>query len=181
MDTLVGRQLGKYRIESLLGRGGMAAVYKAQDTVLNRAVAIKVLEPALAVDPRAVERFRREAVTAANLEHPSIVRVFDVQQAGRLMGFVTRLPDVLSGAVAVANVQTVQNVVNASGHKDRGHRFLADVLDGFFHALEGTAPGDDERGGLNSDLTGVSYKVGAIGWPGATAGPVKLMLTFSLK
>src|SRR5439155_2245154 len=59
-------------------------VYRAQDTVLNRAVAIKVLEPALAVDPRAVERFRREAVTAANLEHPSIVRVFDVQQAGTL-------------------------------------------------------------------------------------------------
>ncbi|MFL5734178.1 MAG: protein kinase domain-containing protein [Chloroflexia bacterium] len=84
MDTLAGRQLGKYRIETLLGRGGMAAVYRANDTVLNRAVAIKVLDPSLAVDPRAVERFRREAVTAANLEHPSIVRVFDVQQEGSL-------------------------------------------------------------------------------------------------
>src|SRR5215210_2194042 len=84
MDTLVGHRLGKYQIETLVGRGGMAAVYRAHDTVLNRSVAIKVLEPSLAVDPRAVERFRREAVTAANLEHASIVRVFDVQQAGNL-------------------------------------------------------------------------------------------------
>jgi serine/threonine-protein kinase len=84
MDTLVGRRLGKYQIESLVGRGGMATVYRAHDTVLNRSVAIKVLDPALAIDPKAVERFRREAVTAANLEHPSIVRVYDVQQEGNL-------------------------------------------------------------------------------------------------
>ena len=84
MDTLVGRRLGKYQIESLIGRGGMAAVYRAHDTALNRSVAIKVLEPALAIDPNAVERFRREAVTSANLEHPAIVRVYDVEQAGSL-------------------------------------------------------------------------------------------------
>lgn len=82
MDTLIGQSLGKYRIESLIGRGGMASVYRAHDTVLNRSVAIKVLNPSLSIDPRAVERFRREAVTAANLEHPAIVRVFDVQQSG---------------------------------------------------------------------------------------------------
>src|SRR4051794_15262989 len=81
MDTLLGQRLGKYQIESLIGRGGMASVYRAHDTVLNRSVAIKVLNPSLSIDPRAVERFRREAVTSANLEHPSIVRVFDVQQA----------------------------------------------------------------------------------------------------
>ncbi|HEX8218331.1 MAG TPA: protein kinase, partial [Chloroflexia bacterium] len=80
MDTFVGRRLGKYQLESLLGRGGMATVYRAHDTVLNRAVAIKVLDPALTIDPKAVERFKREAVTAANLEHPNIVRVYDVQQ-----------------------------------------------------------------------------------------------------
>src|SRR5689334_11678552 len=84
IDPLVGRRLGKYQIESLIGRGGMAAVYRAHDTALNRAVAIKVLEPSLSVDPNAVERFKREAVTAANLEHPSIVRVYDVEQSGNL-------------------------------------------------------------------------------------------------
>ena len=101
MDTLVGRRLGKYELEALVGRGGMATVYRAHDTVLNRSVAIKVLEPALTVDPKAVERFRREAVTAANLEHPSIVRVYDVQQQGNIhymtMRFVqgTTLRDIL--------------------------------------------------------------------------------------
>ena len=70
MDPLVGRRLGKYQIKSLIGRGGMAAVYRAHDTALNRAVAIKVLEPSLSVDPNAVERFKREAVTAANLNTP---------------------------------------------------------------------------------------------------------------
>lgn len=83
----------------------------------------------------------------------------DVEQATRLMSFVTRQPDVLAAAVALANVQTVQNVQNAS-ETNRGHEFLGDLLDGFFHALEGTG-----AGGLNSDRTGVSYKVGAIGWP----------------
>ncbi|MEA2575276.1 MAG: eukaryotic-like serine/threonine-protein kinase [Chloroflexia bacterium] len=62
----------------------MATVYRAHDTILNRAVAIKVLDPALSIDPKAVERFKREAVTAANLEHPNIVRVYDVQQEGNL-------------------------------------------------------------------------------------------------
>lgn len=101
MDTLVGRRLGKYQIESLIGRGGMAAVYRAHDTLLNRSVAIKVLDPALSIDPKAVERFRREAVTSANLEHPSIVRVYDVETSGSLhyiaMRFIqgTTLRDIL--------------------------------------------------------------------------------------
>jgi serine/threonine protein kinase len=88
-------------LEALVGRGGMATVYRAHDTVLNRSVAIKVLEQSLTVDPKAVERFRREAVTAANLEHPSIVRVYDVQQQGNIhfitMRFVqgTTLRDIL--------------------------------------------------------------------------------------
>lgn len=84
MDTLVGYKLGKYQLETLVGRGGMATVYRAHDTSLNRAVAIKVLDPGLAVDPRAVERFKREAVTSANLEHPNIVCVYDVQQEGHI-------------------------------------------------------------------------------------------------
>ena len=67
---------GKYRIEGLLGRGGMGMVYAARDLVLDRPVAIKVIRPELLPDPAARERFVHEAQTLARLTHPSIVRVF---------------------------------------------------------------------------------------------------------
>ena len=67
---------GKYRIEGLLGRGGMGMVYEALDLVLDRPVAIKVIRPELLPDPAARERFVHEAQTLARLTHPSIVRVF---------------------------------------------------------------------------------------------------------
>jgi len=67
---------GKYRIEGLLGRGGMGSVYAARDLALDRPVAIKVIRPELVPDPAARERFVREAQTLARLTHPSIVRVF---------------------------------------------------------------------------------------------------------
>lgn len=94
----------------------MATVYRAHDTVLNRAVAIKVLDPALSIDPRAVERFKREAVTAANLEHPNIVRVYDVQQDGNLhyisMRYVqgTTLRDILQDN-GILPIETAVNVI----------------------------------------------------------------------
>ena len=75
---LEGRILGgRYRLGSLLGVGGMAAVYLASDRVLERQVAVKVLSPLYAQDPGFVERFRREARTAARLSHPNVVAVFD--------------------------------------------------------------------------------------------------------
>ena len=61
----------------LIARGGMALVYRAQDLLLNRPVALKILYPELRADPNFVERFRREAQAAANLSHPNIVPVFD--------------------------------------------------------------------------------------------------------
>src|SRR6476659_4032002 len=139
MDTLVGHRLGKYQIESLIGRGGMAAVYRAHDTVLNRSVAIKVLDPALAIDPKAVERFKREAVTAANLEHPSIVRVFDVQQAGNLyyiaMRFVhgTTLREILrdNGPLPLdAIVNIIKPVASALHHAHQNGVIHRDVKPG---------------------------------------------------
>ncbi|HMA33929.1 MAG TPA: serine/threonine-protein kinase, partial [Chloroflexia bacterium] len=80
MYDLNGRRLGKYRLERPIGRGGMAVVYLGHDASLNRPVAIKVLDPATTADPGAVERFRREAILAANLEHPHIVPVYDVRE-----------------------------------------------------------------------------------------------------
>jgi len=76
--TWIGRTLGgRYRIDSLLGQGGMSAVYKATDPNLKRVVAIKLIHSHLSVDPSFVQRFESEASAVANLRHPNIVQVFD--------------------------------------------------------------------------------------------------------
>ncbi|MEX1105167.1 MAG: protein kinase, partial [Ilumatobacteraceae bacterium] len=67
----------RYEIQNRIGRGGMADVFLARDVLLDRPVAIKVLFPEFATDPNFVERFRREAQSAANLNHPNIVSVYD--------------------------------------------------------------------------------------------------------
>ena len=67
----------RYEIQQRIGRGGMADVFLARDLLLDRPVAIKVLFPEFATDPNFVERFRREAQSAANLNHPNIVGVYD--------------------------------------------------------------------------------------------------------
>ena len=81
-EELVGRALGRYQVAALVGRGGMAAVYRALDPVLNRAVAIKVMHSHLAADPTFVSRFRHEAQAVAALRHPNIVKVFDFGDEG---------------------------------------------------------------------------------------------------
>ena len=67
----------RYEIVELLGEGGMAFVYKAKDMQLERMVAIKTLKPNYVEQTTFVERFKREAQTAANLNHPNIVQIFD--------------------------------------------------------------------------------------------------------
>jgi eukaryotic-like serine/threonine-protein kinase len=73
-----GSQLGPYRINQLVGAGGMGQVYNATDTRLNRTVAIKVLPPILAADAQARARFEREAGVIARLTHPHICTLYDV-------------------------------------------------------------------------------------------------------
>ena len=67
----------RYAVRRRVGRGGMADVFLAHDLLLNRDIAVKVLFPEFAVDPKFVERFRREAQSAASLSHPNIVNVYD--------------------------------------------------------------------------------------------------------
>ncbi|TMK64924.1 MAG: serine/threonine protein kinase [Actinobacteria bacterium] len=77
---------GRYKLENRLGAGGMSTVFRAQDTVLERAVAVKLLAEHLATDPAFVSRFQREAQAAARLVHPNVVQVFDSgqdQESGR--------------------------------------------------------------------------------------------------
>ncbi len=86
--NLVGRKLGKYLVESELGRGGMGVVYRAQQTNLDRIVAIKVLAPSLIGDPDGVMRFQREARAIARLNHHGIIQVFDIEEAEDLFFLV---------------------------------------------------------------------------------------------
>jgi len=78
-DNVAAQMLlgGRYLVESELGRGGMATVFKGTDTVLGRPVAVKVLSPQYAGDADFVTRFRREAQSAARLNHPNLVSVYD--------------------------------------------------------------------------------------------------------
>jgi beta-lactam-binding protein with PASTA domain len=77
-DPLVGRVLdGRYLVKSRMARGGMATVYEAVDSRLDRTVALKVMHPGLAEDEEFVSRFIREAKSAARLSHPNVVAVYD--------------------------------------------------------------------------------------------------------
>ncbi|HCS40068.1 MAG TPA: hypothetical protein DIW44_10860 [Anaerolineaceae bacterium] len=77
MDAMIGRTLGKYQIVEQLGEGGMATVYKAFDSSLERYVAIKVIRLSNQVDPYFLARFQREAKALAQLDHPYILKVLD--------------------------------------------------------------------------------------------------------
>ncbi len=78
MAILAGKRLGPYEILSAVGEGGMGEVYRAQDTRLDRIVAIKVLPDHLADQPELRERFEREARTIAGLNHPNICVLHDI-------------------------------------------------------------------------------------------------------
>jgi serine/threonine-protein kinase len=80
----------EYELLDELGRGGMAIVYRARETALDREVAIKVLPLGLSFDQEFVERFEREARTAAQLEHPNIIPIYRVGKAGRVPYFVMK-------------------------------------------------------------------------------------------
>ena len=81
MTDLIGRHIKQYRLDALLGDGGMGTVYKAYDTNLNRTVALKLMHAHFARQPEFRARLTQEARTAAQLEHPSIVHIYDFGDA----------------------------------------------------------------------------------------------------
>jgi serine/threonine-protein kinase len=91
--SLAGSRLGKYEIQAEIGKGGMGVVYLGHDPLLDRKVAIKVLAPHLVWEEDFVERFLREARTAAKIKHPNIVTIYDVGQEGEWFYFVMEYLD----------------------------------------------------------------------------------------
>ena len=112
--SLVGRTLGHYQVESVLGAGGMGDVYLARDPRLDRAVALKVLPPELAGDADRMERFAREAIAASALNHPNVATIYDIGESERVhfiaMEYVdgqTLAARLDRGALTAAEVLTV--------------------------------------------------------------------------
>lgn len=86
MSNLIGQLIhGRYLVEKLVARGGMATVYLAEDNRLDRKVALKVIHEHLVNDPDFVGKFEREAKIAANLSHPNLVNVFDQAREGKIV------------------------------------------------------------------------------------------------
>lgn len=118
----------RYEIQNRIGRGGMADVFLARDVLLDRPVAIKVLFPEYATDPNFVERFRREAQAAANLNHPNIVSVYDWGKYSNTyfmaMEYVQgrTLADILRANGHVSSVQAAEIASEVSAGLSFAHR-----------------------------------------------------------
>jgi hypothetical protein len=92
-DTRIGTRLAGYRIERVLGRGGMSVVYLTEDLALGRKVALKLMAPELAQDRRFRERFRLESRLAASLDHPNVIPIYEAGEAEGLLFIAMRYVD----------------------------------------------------------------------------------------
>src|SRR5207249_6690452 len=126
-------------IERLIGRGGMAVVFLARDLQLDRKVAIKVLPPELTFGPGLIERFKREARTAATLDHPHIVPIYRISKSGNLFWFAMKyvagesLADYLEREQRLTTNVLVEKLAtgvaeSAAGSGDRMKRTVACVV-----------------------------------------------------
>ncbi|HEU4681419.1 MAG TPA: serine/threonine-protein kinase [Gemmatimonadales bacterium] len=126
---------GRYEITRLLGRGGMAVVFLAEDLVLERQVAIKVLPPDMTRDAQLVTRFQQEAKTAAKLDHPNIIPIYRVESEAGLVYIVMKyvsgqsLEDLLAkGPLPITRVrQVLREAALALGHAHRRRIVHRDV------------------------------------------------------
>jgi Tol biopolymer transport system component/tRNA A-37 threonylcarbamoyl transferase component Bud32 len=124
---VIGQTLDRYRIESKVGEGGMGVVYKARDTHLNRAVAIKVLPADKVADPDRKQRFVQEAKAASALNHPNIVTVHDIRSDGGIDFIVMEF----------AEGRTLEQVIPAKGlGVGQALRYAVQIADALARAHE---------------------------------------------
>jgi serine/threonine protein kinase/Tfp pilus assembly protein PilF len=128
-------QLGRYEIRSLIGAGGMGEVYLAQDTSLNRRVALKVLPAEVASNQDRMRRFKQEATSAASLNHPNIAHIYEIGQSDNL-NFI---------AMEYVDGTTLRDKIH------REHEYLSKLLRVLQHVAEGLAKAHD-AGIVHRDL-----------------------------
>jgi eukaryotic-like serine/threonine-protein kinase len=125
---MIGQIIGNYKIEEKLGEGGMGAVYRGVDTMLDREVAIKALRPELASQTSVVERFRSEAVTLAKLNHPNIATLYTMFRQGEELYMVLEF----------VRGETLDGILQRRGAlpAEEAIPVFCQVLDGIDHAHE---------------------------------------------
>jgi serine/threonine-protein kinase len=125
---MIGQIVGNYKIEAKIGEGGMGAVYRGVDTMLDREVAIKALRPELASQDSIVERFRTEAVTLAKLNHPNIATLYSLFRHG----------DELYMVLEFVRGETLDSILKRRGAlpSEEAIPVFCQVLDGIDHAHE---------------------------------------------
>jgi serine/threonine protein kinase len=182
--SLLGRQVGPYRIVSPLGAGGMGEVYRAHDSKLGRDVALKTLPAEFARDPQRLARLRREARTLASLNHPNIAAIYGLEESGEVDCLVLELVEgeTLRGPLNVEKAfdcaRQVADALEAAHDKGIIHRDLkpanvkmtpkgrVKVLDfGLAKAIWGSE--GDQYPSQRAAVTGISTLAGHIvGTPG---------------
>ncbi len=140
---IVGRTLGGYHLQALLGTGGMGEVYRARDTTLNRDVAIKILPRAFTSSPDRLARFEREAQILASLNHPHICAIHGLHEAEGLRFLVLELVD----------GKTLAHTLDGASHPpaDRVSLSLEDALT-CAHQIAAALEAAHERGVIHRDL-----------------------------
>ena len=164
-EIRIGSEFVGYRIDELIGRGGMGVVYRAYDLRLKRTVALKLMAPELALDQRFRERFSREAELAMSLEHPNVVPIHDAGDIdGRLylamrhvegtdLRALLHAEGALDPARALAICSQVANALDAAHAKGLVHRdvkpsnVLLDASEHVYLADFGLTRRLDEQGG----------------------------------
>ena len=123
---MIGNVVGSYKIAAKIGEGGMGAVFKGIDLMLEREVAIKMLRPELASQPNVVERFRSEAVTLAKLNHPNVATLFSFLRQGEDFFMVMEF----------VRGETLESLIRKSGAMpcDRAISLFCQALEGIDHA-----------------------------------------------
>ena len=120
---MIGRQLSRYRLLQEVGQGGMAVVYKATDTTLNREVAVKVLHPHLAGQEESRARLQREAHAVAKLRHENILEIFDYSGPDSAESYI--VTEFIHGAHAQELPRRPSAAVPRGGRDDRLARWRA--------------------------------------------------------